>query len=144
MLKFIVAWAESAFRFLPFFFFSVGEPPGREPPCCTSQSEEENLLVRLAPHPSLANASEDLVYLCRDKPRHLGCDGTEQQRWVSAHTAGSEVSKPDIVSARTWQISWAVPQENTSAKCINPSGLSLFYVPALTSVHDYWKNNSFD
>ena len=99
------------------FFFSVGEPPGREPPCCTSQSEEENLLVRLAPHPSLANASEDLVYLCRDKPRHLGCDGTEQQRWVSAHTAGSEVSKPDIVSARTWQISWAVPQENTAAKC---------------------------
>ena len=29
-------------------------------------------------------------------------------------------------------------------KGINSSVLSLFYGPALTSVHDYWKNHSFD
>ena len=27
---------------------------------------------------------------------------------------------------------------------INSSALSLFYGPTLTSVHDYWKNHSFD
>ena len=76
--------------FLPFFFFLVGEPPVREPPLCTSQSEEENFLVGLAPHPSLAgDASRDPVSLCRDKER------------VSAGTPGSEVSQPDTASART-------------------------------------------
>ena len=29
-------------------------------------------------------------------------------------------------------------------KSINSSALSLSYCPALTSVHDYWKNHSFD
>ena len=27
---------------------------------------------------------------------------------------------------------------------INSSGLSLLYGPTLTSIHDYWKNHSFD
>ena len=29
-------------------------------------------------------------------------------------------------------------------KSINPSALSLSYGPTLTSIHDYWKNHSFD
>ena len=29
-------------------------------------------------------------------------------------------------------------------KSINPSALSLLYDPTLTSIHDYWKNHSFD
>ena len=29
-------------------------------------------------------------------------------------------------------------------KSINSSALSLLYVPTLTSVHDYWRNHSFD
>ena len=33
---------------------------------------------------------------------------------------------------------------NTTVESINSSGLSLLYGPALTSVHDYWKNHSFD
>ena len=33
---------------------------------------------------------------------------------------------------------------NTQFKSINSSALSLLYGPALTSVHDYWKNYSFD
>ena len=32
----------------------------------------------------------------------------------------------------------------TVAESINSSALSLFYCPALTLVHDYWKNHSFD
>ena len=30
------------------------------------------------------------------------------------------------------------------SKSINSSGLSFLYSPNLTSIHDYWKNNSFD
>ena len=29
-------------------------------------------------------------------------------------------------------------------KSINSSALSLLYGPTLTSIHDYWKNHSFD
>ena len=29
-------------------------------------------------------------------------------------------------------------------KSINPSALSFLYGPTLTSIHDYWKNHSFD
>ena len=29
-------------------------------------------------------------------------------------------------------------------KSINSSALSLLYAPTLTSIHDYWKNHSFD
>ena len=31
-----------------------------------------------------------------------------------------------------------------SSKSINSSALSFLYSPALTSIHDYWKNHSFD
>ena len=30
------------------------------------------------------------------------------------------------------------------SKSINPSALSLLFGPTLTSIHDYWKNHSFD
>ena len=33
---------------------------------------------------------------------------------------------------------------NTQFECISSSALSLLYGPTLTSVHDYWKNHSFD
>ena len=33
---------------------------------------------------------------------------------------------------------------NTTAQKINSLARSLFYCPALTSIHDYWKNHSFD
>ena len=32
----------------------------------------------------------------------------------------------------------------TQFKSINSLAISLFYVPTLTSIHDYWKNHSFD
>ena len=33
---------------------------------------------------------------------------------------------------------------NTTVQNINSSALSLLYGPTLTSIHDYWKNHSFD
>ena len=33
---------------------------------------------------------------------------------------------------------------NTTVKSINSSALSFLYSPTLTSIHDYWKNHSFD
>ena len=40
------------------------------------------------------------------------------------------------------------PRESSSPasqfKSINSSGLSFLYDPTLTSIHDYWKNHSFD
>ena len=33
---------------------------------------------------------------------------------------------------------------NTTVKSINSSVLSFLYSPTLTSIHDYWKNHSFD
>ena len=33
---------------------------------------------------------------------------------------------------------------NTTVQSINYSALSFLYTPTLTSIHDYWKNHSFD
>ena len=43
-------------------------------------------------------------------------------------------------SPRDFQESSPTPQ----FKSINSSALSFFYCPTLTSIHDYWKNHSFD
>ena len=34
--------------------------------------------------------------------------------------------------------------QHHSSKCINSWALSFLYNPTFTSIHDYWKNNSFD
>ena len=47
--------------------------------------------------------------------------------WISLQSKGSQESSP-------------TPQ----FKSINSSALSFLYSPSLTSVHDSWKNNSFD
>ena len=46
--------------------------------------------------------------------------------WISLHTVGLESSP--------------TPQ----LKSINSSALSFLYSPTLTSIHDYWKNHTFD
>ena len=45
-----------------------------------------------------------------------------------------------LCSPRDSQESSPIPQ----FKSISSSMLSLFYFPALTSIHDYWKNHSFN
>ena len=46
----------------------------------------------------------------------------------------------DLFAFHGTQESSPIPQ----LKSINSSALSLFDCPALTSIHDYWKNHSFD
>ena len=52
--------------------------------------------------------------------------------WISLQSKG--------LSPRDSQESLPTPQ----FKSINPSVLSFPYSPVLTSIHDYWKNHSFD
>ena len=53
-----------------------------------------------------------------------------------------------LISFRTdWSCSPRVSEKSSPApqfEGINSSALSLFYCPAVTSTHDYWKNHSFD
>ena len=46
----------------------------------------------------------------------------------------------DLLAVEGTRESFPTPQ----FKSINSSMLSLLYGPALTSIHDHWKNNSFD
>ena len=46
----------------------------------------------------------------------------------------------DLLAVQRTQESSPTPQ----FKSINSSALSFLYSPALTSIHDYWKNHSFD
>ena len=46
----------------------------------------------------------------------------------------------DLLAVQKTQESSSTPQ----FKSINSSALSLIYSPTLTSIHDYWKNHSFD
>ena len=48
--------------------------------------------------------------------------------WISLHSKGLP----------------SLPQHHSSFKSINSSALSLLYSSTLTSIHDYWKNQSFD
>ena len=46
----------------------------------------------------------------------------------------------DLLAVQGTQVSSPTPQ----FKSINFSALNLLYSPTLTSIHDYWKNHSFD
>ena len=63
---------------------------------------------------------------------------------MTAHTQGS---LPLGVLQSMWSQSQTGQKSKSSPaplfKCINSSGLSL-YGSTLTSIHDYWKNHSFD
>ena len=71
--------------------------------------------------------------------------------WSFSFSISPSNENPGLISFR---IDWAWsrfslkdPQESSLApqfKNINSSAHSLLYVPTLTSLHDYWKNHSFD
>ena len=63
--------------------------------------------------------------------------------WSFSFSIGSSNEYSGLISFRMdWdsQESSPIPQ----LESINSSALSLLYGPALTSIHDYWKNHSFD
>ena len=47
-----------------------------------------------------------------------------------------------FISFQSKGLSWVL--SNTTVKIINSLVLSLLYGPTLTSIHDYWRNHSFD
>ena len=54
---------------------------------------------------------------------------------------------PGLISFRTAWISSRDSQESSATpqfKCINSSALSFLHSPALTSIHDHWRNHSLD
>ena len=72
--------------------------------------------------------------------------------WSFSFTICSSSEYSGLISFRNW-LFWSPccprwgSQESSSTpqfEGINSLVLSLFYCPALTSIHDYWKNHSFD
>ena len=74
-------------------------------------------------------------------------------RWLKYWSFSFSISLtdeyPGLISFRIDWFDLAVQRTLESSpasqfKSINSSGLSFLYGPTLTSIHDYWKNHSFD
>ena len=63
-------------------------------------------------------------------------------RWTAAHSPSNEYSGP--ISFRTDWFDLAVQRTLKSLLQHHSSKASVLQHPALTSIHDYWKNHSFD
>ena len=67
--------------------------------------------------------------------------------WSSSFSNSSSNEYSEMISFRTDWFDLLVVQETLESpqfKSINSSALSFLYSPTLTSIHDYWKNHSFD
>ena len=71
--------------------------------------------------------------------------------WISAFSISASNEYSGLISFRMdWLDLLAVQGtlksllQHHSSKVINSSALSFLYGPALTSIHDYWKNHNFD
>ena len=70
--------------------------------------------------------------------------------WSFSFSISPSKEYSGLISFRMdWLDLFAVPGtlrvfSNTTVKSINSSVLSFLYSPTLTSIHDYWKNHSFD
>ena len=92
------------------------------------------LLLSLSIFPSIRVFSSDSV-LCN----------RWQKDWSFSISPSSEYSR--LISFRIdWLLSKGLSRvfSNTKFKSTDSSSLSFLYSPTLTSIHDYWKNHSFD
>ena len=72
--------------------------------------------------------------------------------WSFSFSISPSSEHPGLISFRTDWLDLLVVQgtlksllqHHSSFKSINSSVLSFLYSPTLTSIHDYWKNHSFD
>ena len=68
--------------------------------------------------------------------------------WSFSFNLSPSNESSGLISFRMdWLDLLAVSKESSPTpqfKSINSSALSFFYSPTLTSIHDYWKNHSFD
>ena len=75
-------------------------------------------------------------------------------RWATYWSFSFNISPcnehPGLISFRTDWLDLLSPRDSQESsptpqfKSINSSALSFLYTPILTSIHDYWKNHSFD
>ena len=79
--------------------------------------------------------------------------GRRVQDGEHMYTCGAQVKFAaalgvSVKKVSAWEHGKAVPDEAASSapqfKSINSSALNFLYSPTLTSIHDYWKNHSFD
>ena len=94
-----------------------------------------------APNPSQhqslfqwVNSSHEVAKVLEFQPQHQSFQWTTRTDLLQAGLVGSPCSPRDS------QESSPTPQ----FRSINSSALSFLYSPTLTSIHDYWKNHSFD
>ena len=108
------------------------------------------LLLLPSIFPSIRIFSNELV-LCIRRPKYLSFSfsispSNEYSRLISFRTdwldllAVQETASPRSLKKSKSQESFPTPQ----FKSINSLALSFLYSPILTSIHDYWKNHSFD
>ena len=69
--------------------------------------------------------------------QNAGLDGTQ----AGIKIAGRNINNLKYADDTTLM---AESEEKPQFKSINSSVLSFLYGPTLTSIHDYWKNHSFD
>ena len=83
--------------------------------------------------------------------RVFSSESTLRMRWPKYWSFSFSIipsrEYPGLISFRTAWISSRDSQESSATpqfKCINSSALSFLHSPALTSIHDHWKNHSLD
>ena len=70
--------------------------------------------------------------------------------WSFSFSISPSYEHSGLISFRMWLDLLAVQEDSQESsptpqfKSINSVVLSFLYSPTLTSIHDYWKNNSFD
>ena len=98
-----------------------------------------HLLLLLSIYPSIRVFSNESV-LCIRWPKH----------WSFSFSISPSNEYSELISFRMDWFDLLAAQglsrvfSNTTVQSINSLALSFLYGPTLTSIHDYWKNHSFD
>ena len=98
------------------------------------------LLILPSSFPSIRVLSKELVLCIR-----------WQKCWSFSFSISPSNEHPGLISFRDGLVASPCSPRNSQAssptpqfKSINSSALRFLYSPTLTSIHDYWKNHSFD
>ena len=119
--------------------------PGESPGICFRLMFIESVMLsnHLIPcHP--------LVLLPSIFPQHESLfQWVDQSTWASASASVLPMNIQGWfpLGRLVWFLCWPRDSQESSApqfESISSSALSFLYCPALTSIHDYWKNHSFD
>ena len=93
--------------------------------------------LNLSQHQSLfqwVSSSHQVAKILEFQLQHQSFQGTPRTDLLQDELVGSPCSPRDSQES----------SPTSQFKSINSSALSLLHSPTLTSIHDYWKNHSFD